>query len=92
MNAEAVSKQLTIRMGNKTRYTATMQCISSLDTRVKNQGDQNFYAGHPEVRRVNYNEAVVPNTITLGEVKKAFTLTIPENSVGVIKLVEVVEK
>ena len=92
VNAEAMSKQLTIRIGNKTRYTATMQCISSLDTRVKNQGDQNFYAGHPDVRRANYNEAVVPNTITLGEVKKTFTLTIPENSVGVIKLVEVVEK
>jgi alpha-L-arabinofuranosidase len=86
VNAEAVSKELTIYIGNKSRYMATMECISSLDTNVKNQGNQNYYAGHPNVRRVNYNEAVVPNTIALGEVKKNFTLTLPENSVGVIKL------
>ena len=87
VNAEAVSKELTINLGNKNRYVATMECITSLDTTVKNQGNQNYYTGHPDVRRVSYKEAVVPSTTELGEVKKKFTLTMPENSVGVIKLV-----
>ena len=37
--------------------------------------------------RVNYNEAVVPHLVELGKVKKEFEYTMPENSVGIIRLV-----
>ena len=36
--------------------------------------------------RVSYTEAVVPHTKALGTIKKQFTLTLPENSIGIIKL------
>jgi alpha-L-arabinofuranosidase len=37
-------------------------------------------------RRVKYTEAVVPHTKEYGKVKKSFEMTIPENSVGIIRL------
>ena len=83
----------------------TSEFISSHDTSVKNQGDQNTYAGaQPQAQaltggrpgpfggfggnrnRVSYTEAVVPHTKDLGTIKKQFTLTMPENSIGIIKL------
>lgn len=39
--------------------------------------------------RVNYMEAVVPHTKNLGTVKKVFEFTMPENSVGIIRLTPV---
>ena len=37
-------------------------------------------------KRVSYNEAVVPHTVDLGTVKGKFELTMPENSVGILRL------
>ena len=93
VNAEAVDKELTVHVGNKNRYQATVEFISSCDTSVKNQGDQNLYFSHPDAgRRFRYSEAVVPHTSDAGVVKKRFKVTLPENSVGVIKLVPVTDK
>ena len=110
VNSEAVDKELTIDMGKgqkKKAYTATVDFISSHDTKVKNQGDQNTFAGAEPAQpaagqggrpggfggfggrgrnSVSYNEAVVPHTKELGTVRKQFTMTLPENSVGIIKL------
>ena len=108
VNSEAVDKELTINMGKgqkRKKYTATVEFISSHDTSIKNQGDQNTYAGaQPQAQavtggrpgpfggfggnrnRVSYTEAVVPHTKDLGTIKKQFTLTLPENSIGIIKL------
>ena len=110
VNSEAVDKELTVNMGkgqNKKAYTATVDFISSHDTKVKNQSDQNTYAGAEPAQpaaaqggrpggfggfggrgrnSVSYNEAVVPHTKELGTVKKQFTMTLPENSIGIIKL------
>ena len=36
--------------------------------------------------RVSYTEAVVPHTKNYGTFKNEFTLTLPENSIGIIKL------
>ena len=92
VNSEAVNKNLTINMGkgqNRRKYVAKIEFITSPDTKVKNQGEQNYYAGSPEARRVSYTEKVVPHTTELGVVKKSFTMTMPENSVGIIRLVPV---
>jgi len=37
-------------------------------------------------KRVSYNEAVVPHTVDLGTVKGKFEFTMPENSVGILRL------
>jgi len=109
VNSEAVDKQLTVNMGkgqNRKKYTATVEFISSHDTKIKNQGDQNTYAGaQPQAQalgpggrpgqfggfggnrnRVSYTEAVVPHTKNYGTIKKQFQVTLPENSIGIIKL------
>ena len=108
VNSEAVDKELTINMGkgqNRKQYTATVDFISSHDTKVKNQSDQNTFAGaQPQAQaltggrpgpfggfggnrnRVSYTEAVVPHTKNYGTIQKQFTLTLPENSIGIIKL------
>ena len=111
VNAEAVDKLLTVNTGSKTRYTATLEFVSSHDTSVKNQGDANYYSSHPDYatppsfggprtgerpalvsmasrfgRRVKYSELVVPHTKKLGSVSKSFTFTMPENSIGILRL------
>ena len=114
VNSEAIDKQLTIKTGTKLQYTATVDFITSYDTTVKNQGDQNHYAGYQAPaasagndgrpydyskgvgmprgftfgggRQFTYTEAVVPHHTDLGTVTKSFTMTMPENSVGVIRL------
>ena len=111
VNAEAVDKLLTVNTGSKTRYTATLEFVSSHDTSVKNQGDANYYSSHPDYatppsfggprtgerpalvsmasrfgRRVKYSEPVVPHTKKLGSVSKSFTFTMPENSIGILRL------
>ena len=117
VNSEAVNKVLTVNTGSKTAYKVEVEYISSHNTEVKNQKDQNYYSSHPDyqmparrpgmggprpqggdnrpgipggfrfVRPVNYLEAVVPHTMDLGTVSKSFTFTMPENSVGIIRLV-----
>ena len=100
VNAECVNKSFRINTGNRKVYEAEIEFISSYDTKVRNQRDQNYYSSHPDYsitpssapgtwrfpRRVNYNEAVVPHTKAYGKVKKSFEIIIPENSVGIIRL------
>lgn len=98
VNSEAVDKELTLNIGNRKKYTATVEFISSHDTKVKNQGDQNSYSsaqpaapagrfgGFGGGNRFNYNEAVVPHIRDLGPVRKSFRMTLPENSIGIIRI------
>ena len=48
VNSECVDKVFTINIGNKKVYEASVEFISSHDTKVKNQRDQNYYSSHPE--------------------------------------------
>jgi alpha-L-arabinofuranosidase len=111
VNAEGVDKLLTVNTGSKIKYEATLEFVSSHDTSIKNQGDQNYYSSHPDYaapanfgrpaagerpalvsmasrfgRRVKYSEPVVPHTKDLGNVQKSFTFTLPENSIGILRL------
>lgn len=52
VNSEPVNKVFTIKTGNKTVYEASVEFISSNDTSVKNQGDQNYYSSHPDYNKV----------------------------------------
>ena len=91
VNSEAMDKSLTLKIGNKSTYSASVEYVSSHDTSVKNQGDQNYYSGNPEVDEVSYDEAVKPQSVDLGQVRRKFTMTLPENSIGIIKLSPVKE-
>ena len=109
VNSEAVDKLLTVNTGSGMVYEATVEFVSSHDTSVKNQGDQNYYSSHPDFaapaagpragerpgmvgqafrfgRRVKYTEVVVPHSKTLGTVQKSFEFTMPENSIGILRL------
>lgn len=87
VNSEAFDKELTLNLGNRKYYTATVDFVSSHDTRLKNQGDQNTYSSSPSAgRRFNYNEVVVPHRKDIGKVRKSFKMTMPENSIGIIRL------
>ena len=48
VNSEAVDKIMTVKTGSGTMYEATLEFMSSHDTSVKNQGDQNYYSSHPD--------------------------------------------
>ena len=48
VNSECVNKTFTVNTGSNTRYTATLQFISSHDPSVKNQGDNDYYSSNPE--------------------------------------------
>lgn len=91
VNSEALDKALTLKIANKTTYSASVEYVTSHDTSVKNQGDQNYYSGNPEAGEVSYDEAVKPQSVQLGQVCKKFTMTLPENSIGIIRLVPVTE-
>ena len=115
VNAEAVDKQLTLTLDNNQRYEVRYNFITSHDTSLRNQGDQNSYAGYEAPRtdqgprspygqggtdrglppggfrgfgrqQFKYTERVVPHTANLGTAQKTLTLSLPENSVGVITL------
>ena len=109
VNSEALDKLLTVNTGTGVTYNATVEFVSSHDTSVKNQGDQNYYSSHPDYaapaagpragerpgmvgmafrfgRRVKYTEAVVPHTKVLGTVQGSFEFTMPENSIGILRL------
>ncbi|MDP4208151.1 MAG: alpha-L-arabinofuranosidase C-terminal domain-containing protein [Bacteroidota bacterium] len=90
VNAEALAKETTIALngtGNG-KYKAIMEYLTSEDTSVKNQGSQNFYASAPDVKAFSYNEAITPQTKDLGIVSGSLKVTLPVNSVCVIKLVK----
>ena len=87
VNSEAVDKELTVNIIGDATYEATVEFVSSHDTKVKNQGSQNYYSSHPDAgRRFNYNEAVVPHTKNMGLAMGTFRMTMPENSIGIIRL------
>ncbi|MBQ2500892.1 MAG: alpha-L-arabinofuranosidase [Bacteroidales bacterium] len=48
VNSECVNKTFTVNTGSNTPYAASLEFISSNDTSVKNQGDQNYYSNNPE--------------------------------------------
>ncbi len=100
VNSEPKDKVLTLQLDNDKTYSTTFDFMSSHDTSVKNQGDQNLYSSHEEPaserprfggfpgfrRQFSYNETVVPHSLNLGEVNKSITFTLPENCVGIIRL------
>ena len=87
VNSESVDKEFTVKTDSNTRYTATLEFISSHDTSVKNQGDADYYSSNPEYSgQVIYSEEVYPQTIVLGTVRKSFQVLIPENSISILKL------
>ena len=89
VNAEAKDKQVTVRLDNSDTYQAEVEYITSHDLNVKNQGDQNYYSSHPDVPAdFSYEEAITPQKETLGTVNRTVTFTMPENSVGVLRLVK----
>ena len=89
VNAEAKAKAIHVSMNNTADYMAEMEYITSHDTDVKNQGGQNYYSSHPDVdSSFNYQEAITPQLKTIGPVKAMFEFTMPENSVGVLRLVK----
>ena len=89
VNAEAKAKAIYVSMNNTANYMAEMEYITSHDTDVKNQGGQNYYSSHPDVdSSFNYQEAITPQLQTIGPVKAMFEFTMPENSVGVLRLVK----
>ena len=79
VNAEALDKLFTVKVRGGAAYVATLEFITSHDTAVKNQGDQNYYAKE-------YAEAVVPQVRDLGTVRRRFAFTMPENSLGILRL------
>ena len=92
VNSEAVSKETTVTIkgdGNK-RYHATLEYLTSEDTDIKNQRDQNYYSSAPDIQDFNYQEAIVPQTLDIGIVSESFKVNIPINSVNVIRLVPAV--
>ena len=112
VNSEALNKEVTVLTGSSREYRVSLEFISSNNTEIKNQKDQNYYSSHPEynkdpmesvppglrerpgmremawrfAKRVSYTEAVVPQSKDLGTVKKKFSFTMPENSVGILVL------
>jgi alpha-L-arabinofuranosidase len=87
VNAEAKDKQVTVNLDVPSAYKADLQFITSHDLNIKNQGDQNYYSSHPDVPSTfSYDEAITPQKQDLGIVKSYFTFTMPENSVGVLRL------
>ena len=48
VNAEAVDKIFTVQTGTGLTYEASLEFVSSHDTSIKNQGDQNYYSSHPD--------------------------------------------
>ena len=48
VNAEAVDKIFSVQTGTGLTYEATLEFVSSHDTSIKNQGDQNYYSSHPD--------------------------------------------
>lgn len=51
VNSEAVNKRITVNTGSGICYKAAVEFISSHDTSVKNQKDQNYYSSHPDYNK-----------------------------------------
>ena len=51
VNSEAANKRITVNTGSGICYKAAVEFISSHDTSVKNQKDQNYYSSHPDYNK-----------------------------------------
>ena len=60
VNSECANKIFTVNTGNKNVYEASVEFISSHDTSMKNQGNQNYYSSHPDYNSVPSNGAPRP--------------------------------
>ena len=87
VNAEAADKRVTISITGGRQYDAEMEYMTSADTSIKNQGDANYYSSHPDVdSSFSYHEAITPQTQRLGKVSDHFTIVMPQNAVGIVRL------
>jgi Alpha-L-arabinofuranosidase C-terminus. len=87
VNAEAADKMFTVDVGSSLTYEATLEFVSSHDTSVKNQGDQNYYSNNPNLTSpVEYVETIVPQTRIIGQVKDSFDFLLPENAIAILRL------
>jgi len=85
VNAEAKDKLVSIQLNTDSPYSVEMEYITSHDTSIKNQGDQNYYSSHPDVgSSFSYHEPITPQTKRIGNVKGSFDVMMPENAVGII--------
>lgn len=86
---EDIDGQVSVRLDTDATYQAEVAFMTAHDTNIKNQGDQNYYSSHPDVPAdFSYAEAITPQTKALGTVKSSFTFTMPENAVGVVRLLK----
>ncbi|MDH6313386.1 alpha-L-arabinofuranosidase [Parabacteroides sp. PFB2-10] len=93
VNSENATKETMIHVnGDESRmYRVTMEYLTSTDTSVKNQGDQNYYSNAPHVENFNYDEPITPQTLEIGTVSGAFRVAFPAHSVNVVKFIPVEE-
>lgn len=90
VNSENTAKETTVNLsGTSKSYRATLEFLSSENTALKNQGDINYYSTAEGVENINYNEAIQPKTIDLGVVTGSFKVTLPINSVNILKMTPV---
>ncbi|MBN2704555.1 MAG: hypothetical protein JXR23_10125 [Pontiellaceae bacterium] len=90
VNAENAVKETTVAIkGTTGSYQASLVYIASADTSVKNQGDINYYSSAPGVEAFSYDEPITPQTQDLGKVSGSFVVSLPGNSVNVLRLVPV---
>lgn len=88
VNSENLAKETSITLkGGEKKYTAILEYISSDDTSIKNQQDQNYYSNAPGIENLNYSEAITPQKKELGVFSDSITVTLPVNSVNVIRFV-----
>ena len=86
VNAEAADKLVSVKTGSGKAYVATVEYVTSHDTSVKNQGSQNLYSSNPDTPAASYEDAVTPQAQALGKVRRRFEFTMPENSIGILRL------
>ena len=88
VNSENVAKETTVKINGESnkKYKATLEYLTSDDTAIKNQGTQNYYSNAPDVQNFSYDELITPQILNIGTISGSFTVTIPVNSVNVIKL------
>ncbi len=91
VNSENVAKETTVKIGGdkSKRYRATLEYLTSKDTSIKNQGQQDYYSNTPGIQNFSYDEPITPKVLDLGIVAGSFRVILPVNSVNVIKLTPV---
>ena len=83
VNSEAVDKMVTINTGSKTAYKVEVEFISSHNTEIKNQKDQNYYSSHPDyempARRPGMGGPGAPGSDTRPGIPGGFRFVRPVN-------------